>query len=97
MKDNCEVAYIAHMNGKLDRGYLEFLAAYDVFISENTPQDVMDYREPEERRAIFTDIISSASRDMSKLTGQGEDVIGLMVSEISKLLQVYKDEMEQSQ
>ncbi|MFH0956856.1 MAG: hypothetical protein V1813_03265 [Candidatus Aenigmatarchaeota archaeon] len=97
MKDNCEVAYIAHMNGKLDRGHLEFLAAYDVFVSENTPEDIMDYKTLDERSAILNDILSSANRDMSKITGQDEDIVGLMVSGISKLLQVYKDTMAQSQ
>jgi hypothetical protein len=97
MKDNAEVAYIAYRDGKLDRGYLEFLAAYDVFVGENTPEDIMDYKEPEERREIFTDIIASASRNMSKLTGQGEREIELQMTMITKLLQVYKDTMEQSQ
>jgi hypothetical protein len=97
MRNGSEVAYIAYRDGKLDRASLEYLAAYDVFFSENTPEDIMDYKEPGERTAILNDIISSANRDMSKLTGQGEGAVGLMISGISRLLQAYKDTMERSQ
>lgn len=96
MKERHEIPYMAHINGKLDKGCLEYLAAYDVLVSENVPEDIMEYRTPGEREAILRDILSGASREMSRITRQSPDVVSFTILEINKLLEAYKDSLPKS-